>query len=812
MHRAIRKLTRLTRRAGQWSKNSIENEMKRKHLSFDDGYGPPGFGGRGASSSESHDDDGMGFLISLLVPDRGDNKTSKSGLTQTGLKNIFTLFPDICPRYLTTLYQDMLTRKIRICEEAMVDAILQREAYPTKNDSKRRKLAEDKGKQTRWGYGDQVKRDTRYWKCCKSLLKLDFPLVPMPYIVDLINMNNGCLYNAYLELDKKEATYETLNPKPYTKEPGFKNSKAIASLTKEVAKHQTKDTHLEIQDARAERTRRTMARAAKERHLKLEDQNLAYHTATGGLIECHCCYTDTPLNRTITCTATEAHPFCWKCIKFNAEIQIGMMKYDIQCMDMSGCKANFSKDHLVKSIGGTLMKKLSDLQQREEIDKAGLEDLEECPFCDYKAIYPPIEENREFRCLKPECMRVSCRKCHRVSHIPKTCQEMEKEKHVPIRQKIEEAMSEAIIRICPNEKCKTPIIKEYGCNKMWCAKCRTVMCYVCKQNITKSGYKHFAEMAGSSKCLLHDTYLPISRHHDELTKAHRTAVDKVLKENPELREEDIGVKPPSSTETRSAPLPFRHRLIDEADWNRFGLPPRQPQVPVLHDAVHQQAPQQAQDNRRDDGRLQNQQQLGAQAAPEPNVRLPAAPARVALEPLNFRYPAALEPPNFRHLAAAAVAVPEPQNAQRPEIAAVAEGGVVEAQRPVQFQVVGRVGVLPTAWDTAHGALPQPFWYERYGYVPQPPPPGIPVIQYQGHPVINNNPEEARYYDDNGRQIYFPDPPLPARNPNHRVPGNAGNRNGAAQPHADQNAQAIYYATHQHARHGGHHNPHPQARR
>lgn len=165
MHRAIRKLTRLTRRAGQWSKNSIENEMKRKHLSFDDGYGPPGFGGRGASSSESHDDDGMGFLISLLVPDRGDNKTSKSGLTQTGLKNIFTLFPDICPRYLTTLYQDMLARKIRICEEAMVDAILQKEAYPTKNDSKRRKLAEDKGKKTRWGYGDQVKRDTRYWKC-----------------------------------------------------------------------------------------------------------------------------------------------------------------------------------------------------------------------------------------------------------------------------------------------------------------------------------------------------------------------------------------------------------------------------------------------------------------------------------------------------------------------------------------------------------------------------------------------------------------------------------------------------------------------
>lgn len=49
-------------------------------------------------------------------------------------------------------------------------------------------------------------------------------------------------------------------------------------------------------------------------------------------------------------------------------------------------------------------------KQSEEIKAAGLVGLEECPFCDFKAI---IDEPGEplFRCAHVDCGVVSCRIC-----------------------------------------------------------------------------------------------------------------------------------------------------------------------------------------------------------------------------------------------------------------------------------------------------------------------------------------------------------------------------------------------------------------
>lgn len=114
-----------------------------------------------------------------------------------------------------------------------------------------------------------------------------------------------------------------------------------------------------------------------------------------------------------------------------------------------------------------LLAKLEQLQQEKDIRDAGLENLEECPFCDYKAILPPIEEDFEFRCANEECEKISCRRCKAVSHIPQTCEESAKDNKLSIRHRIEEAMTKALIRNCA--KCKKGFIKEYGCNKMVCA-------------------------------------------------------------------------------------------------------------------------------------------------------------------------------------------------------------------------------------------------------------------------------------------------------------------------------------------------------
>jgi hypothetical protein len=52
-------------------------------------------------------------------------------------------------------------------------------------------------------------------------------------------------------------------------------------------------------------------------------------------------------------------------------------------------------------------------------------------------------------------------------------------------------MAEAKIRKCP--KCKTPIIKSDGCNKMTC-RCGAKMCYICSKQLTGNNpYGHFCQ-------------------------------------------------------------------------------------------------------------------------------------------------------------------------------------------------------------------------------------------------------------------------------------------------------------------------------
>lgn len=83
---------------------------------------------------------------------------------------------------------------------------------------------------------------------------------------------------------------------------------------------------------------------------------------------------------------------------------------------------------------------------------AGIENLASCPFCPFAAEYPPVEDNREFRCENPTCQIVSCRLCNAHTHIPKTCAEAALESGIPARRGIEEAMTAALIRKC--NKCK----------------------------------------------------------------------------------------------------------------------------------------------------------------------------------------------------------------------------------------------------------------------------------------------------------------------------------------------------------------------
>lgn len=58
-------------------------------------------------------------------------------------------------------------------------------------------------------------------------------------------------------------------------------------------------------------------------------------------------------------------------------------------------------------LNPSVLSKMLQRKQLEEVKAAGIEDLESCPFCDFASILP--REDKVFRCLNPECMRESCR-------------------------------------------------------------------------------------------------------------------------------------------------------------------------------------------------------------------------------------------------------------------------------------------------------------------------------------------------------------------------------------------------------------------
>ncbi|KAF2842265.1 hypothetical protein M501DRAFT_402071 [Patellaria atrata CBS 101060] len=260
-----------------------------------------------------------------------------------------------------------------------------------------------------------------------------------------------------------------------------------------------------------------------------------------------------------SCDAPNPHYSCIVCVNKYIETEIGMNQCRTNCIDSSGCMGVFSSVQLRACLHERNFEKLEKLQQENDIRLAGLEGLEECPFCDFKAICPPAEIDREFRCQDSCCQKISCRLCQAESHVPQTCEEFARgHKKFDVRRQIEEAMSTALIRHC--NKCGTAFLKEGGCNKMMCTMCKAYQCYVCSKSVKGQNYDHFHR----GPCPLYDNYV---RRDDETVKnAEAKASAKVRAENPYLTADDlkIGVSDAVQEEER-----VRLESADEAERIRL---------------------------------------------------------------------------------------------------------------------------------------------------------------------------------------------------------------------------------------------------
>ncbi|KAF6759266.1 hypothetical protein DFP72DRAFT_1102545 [Ephemerocybe angulata] len=410
-----------------------------------------------------------------------------------------------------------------------------------------------------------------------SALQSSFPFVPLPFLRKALARHRGLYAPTHLYVVGEEARPEW--ERAYTrKKRGDKGKGRVRDLECESFEEEKRWLEAyaagEVNDQQqpeGENDGVEDDNDGEEEDEDLEDD--------GTFIECGCCFSSYPPDRMGQCP--EAHLFCRTCLRAYASNQLGSQNPVLTCMSTVGCKIVFAPSELERILPPKLFFLYERLKQQKELKDAGLEGLEECPFCDWACVIEVSkEEDKLFRCGNEDggCGVVSCRLCGKKEHVPKTCKEMEDDRHLDGRIAIEEAMTKALMRSCP--KCGKAFIKTDGCNKMTCPQCQTLSCYICKQEI--KGYDHFhtggrRKLGGPSKCPLHDNIQIEKRHEQEVKDAYAKAVADYKRDHPDVEVgKDIKVDLPNKVPAPKAAPPaavYEEPFMPEGRGGFWVMPP-----------------------------------------------------------------------------------------------------------------------------------------------------------------------------------------------------------------------------------------------
>jgi TRIAD3 protein (E3 ubiquitin-protein ligase RNF216) len=204
-------------------------------------------------------------------------------------------------------------------------------------------------------------------------------------------------------------------------------------------------------------------------------------------IECGCCYWEYQVENMVQCR--NGHLFCFKCIRKRIdEIIYGGLKAhaSLSCMAIDCCEESIPLSEISRALPNDVIERYEYRQAQEAIVEAKIEGLVYCPFCNI-----PYEVDKCVQvldCQNPKCLKASCIKCKKLSHLALRCEEVEEKSETALRREVEERMTKAVIREC--NICKAELIKAYGCNRVTCM-CGNTMCYVCKRAISYSDMLHF---------------------------------------------------------------------------------------------------------------------------------------------------------------------------------------------------------------------------------------------------------------------------------------------------------------------------------
>ncbi|USW57265.1 Putative TRIAD supradomain-containing protein [Septoria linicola] len=460
------------------------------------------------------------------------------------LQHVLDVFPDVSHEHVLKLYAELGEGDSAIPAldryENIVNKLVEAESYPKQGRGKQAELKrkpEDDLKENdfkRWEGPEREMRERMLKGPIASALKADFPDIPRATIAKQIT-EHKYLFQTYVAL----AVMKDAKSSGWT-------GRASAGASADTIVINTGVPQL-LEELKAARNRVSVVRAERTIELakrQAEDDNLRRAINAGETAECQACFDDLPMNRQIHCNGEAAHFTCFDCAITYIKSEVGQSRCGVMCT--AGCGAGYAHAQLHLLEDKALLAKLEQLQQEKDIRDAELDDLAECPFCDYKAILPPIEEDFEFRCANPDCEKISCRRCKAMSHIPASCEEHSKDHKLNSRHQIEEAMTAALVRKCG--KCSKPFIKEFGCNKMSCPSCGNLQCYVCSASV--KDYDHFVQNpaggprtgAGSSKklCPLYDNVE--ERHEREIKEAEAKARAEAMEANPDITEDDLKIQ------------------------------------------------------------------------------------------------------------------------------------------------------------------------------------------------------------------------------------------------------------------------------
>ncbi|KAE8540681.1 hypothetical protein D1P53_003045 [Cryptococcus gattii VGV] len=489
--------------------------------------------------------------------------------TDAILQNALEILPDLEPEWASAeIAKHLASGHTNRLAEIIVDRALEvEEGYPKAigkaKEKKKEEEPEDGYKLNTYRHAERS--GPQYYALATQYLEAEFILTPTAYIRSTFVKTCGSLFTpAYYRL----LADGQANPRPYVELQKPRKSKGIALMSGiglagdgGEAEFERELTWLEERLAKE-----NAEKEEAERKRKILDAAIA----SGQGIECGCCFGDDILENMFQCA--EGHLFCKECTMRNAEMKLGEQQITITCMDLSGCRAPFPESELGRTLSEKTLSLYHRLKQARELELAAIEGLESCPSCPYSAIIENPDE-KLFRCMNVTCGQVTCRKCRRKEHIPKTCEEMDKERTLNRRHTVEDAMSAALIRNCP--KCTKPFVKDSG----------TMSCYVCRKVIT--GYEHFDRQPSNystaardkGKCRLWDS----DTNPDE--KAIRAARDAAAAEamaaaaaeGAQVNAEELDVDMP---EALPASLPGANRLVAPLP-NHFDIQPILPRYDRL---------------------------------------------------------------------------------------------------------------------------------------------------------------------------------------------------------------------------------------